>query len=344
MAELERRAESARRESQDRAAVARAEGQRAAERVTAAEQGLEAMKARQAENEVELRAPLASTETVLQEALAALEPEQSALALEWVTLESARKALEAEQRARSVADQEVFALRGRVMGTKEPVPELVAPPSELDGKVKTLEQDLETTKATLSQNAEELAKSHEEQCALEGDLDQICNVAQLVISEVFGSVPSTSTPAVQLAEVPDTIKDLVRSGLFYGASGVLTSVTMHHPNLDFATIYSGYAKGLSMEDIQSIGESLLSHARSVSEQVSAEWVMDVRREDMARSMSGEDASEPADSTEPGSGGNVASAPIEPNVVLPGGSSLRLRRLRHQQMPPGRFNSLHNISS
>ena len=34
-------------------------------------------------------------------------------------------------------------------------------------------------------------------------------------------------------------------------------------------------------------------------------------------MCGEDASEPADSIEPGSGGNIASAPIEPNVVLPG---------------------------
>ena len=72
-----------------------------------------------------------------------------------------------------------------------------------------------------------------------------------------------------------------------------------------------------MEDIQSIGESLLPHTRSVSEQVSAEWVMDVHREDMAQSMRGEDAFEPADSTEPGSGGNVASAPIELNVVLPG---------------------------
>ena len=83
---------------------------------------------------------------------------------------------------------------------------------------------------------------------------------------------------------------------------MLTSVATYHPNLDFATIYSGYAEGLSMGDIQSIGESLLPHTRSVSEQVSAEWVMDVRREDMARSMHGEDASEPADSTEPGSGG------------------------------------------
>ena len=82
-------------------------------------------------------------------------------------------------------------------------------------------------------------------------------------------MPSTSTPAVQLAEVPDAVWDLITSGLFYGASGVLTSVATHHPNLDFATICSGYAEGLSTEDIQSIGESLLPHARSVVEQVSA---------------------------------------------------------------------------
>ena len=183
--------------------------------------------------------------------------------------------------------------------------------------MESLEQDLEMAKGTIGRNAEVLAKSLEERCALEGDLDQICIVAQLVISEIFGSVPSTSAPAVQLAEVPDTVKDLVRSGLFYGASGVLTSVATHHPNLDFAAICGGYAEGLSMEDIQSIGESLLLHARSVSEQVSAKWVMDVHREDMARSMRGEDASEPTDSIEPGSGGNITSALIEPNVVLPG---------------------------
>ena len=147
--------------------------------------------------------------------------------------------------------------------------------------MKALELDRETSKESFSQNAKELAKSHEERRALEGDLDQIRNVGRLVISEIFGSVPSTSAPAVQLAEVPDAIKDLVRSGLFYGASGVLTSVVTYHPNLDFATIYGGYAEGLSMGDIQLIGESLLLHARSMSEQVSAEWVMDVRRENMA---------------------------------------------------------------
>ena len=95
-------------------------------------------------------------------------------------------------------------------------------------------------------------------------------------------------------------------------------MAMHHPNLDFTAIYDGYAEGLSMEDIQSIGESLLQHAWLVSERVSAEWVMDVRREDMARSMRGEDASEPADSLEPGLGRDVASASVEPNIVPPGG--------------------------
>ena len=86
---------------------------------TAAEQGLEATKARQAETEAGLRASLASTEAVLQEALAALEPERSALASERAALESARKALGSEQRARSEVGQEVLVLRGWVMGTEE---------------------------------------------------------------------------------------------------------------------------------------------------------------------------------------------------------------------------------
>ena len=34
-------------------------------------------------------------------------------------LESARKAMESERKAQSKADQEVLALRGRVMGTEE---------------------------------------------------------------------------------------------------------------------------------------------------------------------------------------------------------------------------------
>ena len=62
--------------------------------------------------------------------------------------------------------------------------------------MKALERDLETTKANFSRNVKELAKSYEERCALEGELGQICNATQLVISKVFGSAPSTSAPAV----------------------------------------------------------------------------------------------------------------------------------------------------
>ena len=117
------------------------------------------------------------------------------------------------------------------------------------------------------------------------------------------------------------VQDLITSGLFYGALGVLTSVATDHPNLDFATICSGYADGLSTEDIQSIGDSLLPHARSVVEQVSAQWVMDVYREDMARSMRGEDVAQPADSTEPRSEVDIAPALTEPNVMPPGSEQL-----------------------
>ena len=60
------------------------------------------------------------------------------------------------------------------------------------------------------------------------------------------------TPAILLAEVPDEVRALITDGLFYGASGVLTSVVTYHPDLDFATICSGYADGCSTEDIQSL--------------------------------------------------------------------------------------------
>ena len=69
-----------------------------------------------------------------------------------------------------------------------------------------------------------------------------------------------------------------------------------------------------MEDIQSIGEGLLPHARSVADQVSAQWVMDVRREDMARSMRGEGTAQPTDGVEPGSEVDIAPASTELNVV------------------------------
>ena len=77
---------------------------------------------------------------------------------------------------------------------------------------------------------------------------------------MFGSTPSTSTPAIQLAEVLDKVRALISDGMFYGTSGVPTSVATHHPDLDFAAIYSGYANGWSLDTIHVLGESLLPHA------------------------------------------------------------------------------------
>ena len=64
-----------------------------------------------------------------------------------------------------------FSIFHHVVFFLQPVSDLVALLSELGGKVKSLERDLETVKATFSQNAEELAKSYEEHHALEGELD-----------------------------------------------------------------------------------------------------------------------------------------------------------------------------
>ena len=69
--------------------------------------------------------------------------------------------------------------------------------------------------------------------------------------------------------------------MFYGTSGVLTSVATHHLDLDFAAIYSGYADGRSPGAIRALGESLLPCAQMVAEQVSAQLGMEARRASIA---------------------------------------------------------------
>ena len=54
--------------------------------------------------------------------------------------------------------------------------ELVVLLLELGGRIRSLEGELETAKAVIGQSTEALAKSLEEQRALEGELDQICNI------------------------------------------------------------------------------------------------------------------------------------------------------------------------
>ena len=58
---------------------------------------------------------------------------------------------------------------------------------------------------------------------------------------MFGSAPSTSTPAIQLAEVPNKVQVLISDRMFYETSGVLTLVATHHLGLDFVAICGGYA-------------------------------------------------------------------------------------------------------
>ena len=62
---------------------------------------------------------------------------------------------------------------------------------ELDGKISSLERELETAKVAIGRSSEVLAKSLEERCALKGELDQIRNATQVVVFEVFGSAPSS---------------------------------------------------------------------------------------------------------------------------------------------------------
>ena len=163
---------------------------------------------------------------------------------------------------------------------------------------------------------EALAKSLEERHALEVEHDQICNVAQVVVSEVFGSGPSTSMPAVQLAEVPNEVRALISDGMFYRTSGGLTLVATHHPDLDFTAICRGYVDGWIVDAIHALGESLVPYAQMVAEQVSTQWVMEAHRLSMAEGVRQEDVIQPTDGVETGLEASVVPPPTEPNVVLP----------------------------
>ena len=110
------------------------------------------------------------------------------------------------------------------------------------------------------------------------------NIAQVIISEVFGSASSTSTPVIRLAEVPDEVRALIFDEMFYRTSAVLTSVATHHPDLYFTAICSGYANDWSPDAIHALRESLLPCAQMVAEQVSAQWVMEARHANAVEGM------------------------------------------------------------
>ena len=54
----------------------------------------------------------------------------------------------------------------------------------------------------------------------------------------------------------------------------------------------------------------------VAEQVSAQWVMEARRANMAEGAHQDDVAQPTDGVEPGSEADVAPPSTEPNVIQP----------------------------
>ena len=127
------------------------------------------------------------------------------------------EALEIDRKARSEIDQEVLALQGWVLGLEELnarllekvtqqeeglsilesthlgmylfrlwlmswfflsfASKLVVLFLEFGKKIGSLEHELKIAKAAIGRSEETLAKSLEERCALEGELDQILNIA-----------------------------------------------------------------------------------------------------------------------------------------------------------------------
>ena len=105
-------------------------------------------------------------------------------------------------------------------------------------------------------------------------------------------------------------------------------MVMHHSDLDFAAICSGYADGWSLEAIHALRESLLPHAQLVAEQVSTQWVMDARRANVAEGMHQEDVTKPVMAWSPA--WNLMLSRLRTNNPY-------FRWLRRQPMPPGSHN-------
>ena len=118
-------------------------------------------------------------------------------------------------------------------------------------------------------------------------------------------------------EVPNKVRALITDGMFYGTSRVLTLMVTHHPDLDFAAIYRGYADGWSIDEIHVLGESLVPYAQMVAEPVTVQWVMEAHHSTMVEDVRREDVVQPVEGVEARSEVSVIPPPTEPNVVSTG---------------------------
>jgi hypothetical protein len=97
---------------------------------------------------------------------------------------------------------------------------------------------------------------------LEEELDQLRGVAWLVVAEVLGPRPGSTALVADLSEIPGEVVGLITDGVFHDASGVLTSVALHDPTLDFGAVRRGYTTWWS--------------TTTIAEKSTAEWVKEAR--------------------------------------------------------------------
>jgi hypothetical protein len=126
---------------------------------------------------------------------------------------------------------------------------------------------------------------------LEEELDQLRGVAWLVVAEVLGPRPGSTALVADLSEIPGEVVGLITDGVFHDASGVLTSVALHDPTLDFGAVRRGYTTWWS--------------TTTIAEKSTAEWVKEARCMEREATWCGGDVQ----STE----ARLSAAPAEPTL-------------------------------
>jgi hypothetical protein len=132
------------------------------------------------------------------------------------------------------------------------------------------ESELVNTKKVVARSAQALADSLGRSKALEEVLSHLRRVSRSVVMEVLGPRPGSSALAADLSEIPGKVAGHITDGVFHGASGVLTSVSLHYPTLHFEAV--GRARW-SADRLRELGQSLVPAAMSIEEVTTAEWVV-----------------------------------------------------------------------
>jgi hypothetical protein len=86
-----------------------------------------------------------------------------------------------------------------------------------------------------------------------------------------------SALVADLSQILGEVAGLITDEVFHDASGVLTSVVLHYPTLDFGAVGRGYAAGWSANLLCELGQSLEPVAMAIAEMTTAEWVKKTRR-------------------------------------------------------------------